>query len=266
MVNLNWISRLEDNEADSAFFDNPPKLLILLKLLNIIQPHASCRMLPPRGYPVGKFLFFALIYMQSFISSTDEKLNFVCRTTRNFTEMWLESCFNISIQIYAAICQQHVIIQRKSKLSSFHDLLANCKELWTSFFSIISNSPRYLNCSPVAASYLSVNFHNRKLFHVSKINSRENWSMSLQIVSVDRWRRWRERTFRNVIWIFKYFHISCLDSCGCSRGEILWEFLMNFGTSGRILKVGCLNNENNKGKREIWYFKLNCLMIGKPFR
>lgn len=97
---------------------------------------------------------FALIYMQSFISSTDEKLNFVCRTRQNFTEMWLESCFDISIQIYAAICQQHVIIQRKSKLSSFHDLLANCKELWTSFFSIILNFSRYLCCSPVAASYL----------------------------------------------------------------------------------------------------------------
>lgn len=163
--------------------------------------------------------------MQSFISSTDEKLNFVCRTTQNFTEMWLESCFNISIQIYAAICQQHVIIQRKSKLSRFHDLLANCKELWTSFFSIILNFSRYLCCSPVAASYLSVNFHNRKLFHVSKINSRENWSMSLQIVSVDRWRRWRERTFRNVIWIFKYYHISCLDSCGCAAGE---RFYGNF--------------------------------------
>lgn len=152
---------------------------------------------------------------------------------------------------------------KKNKLSCFHDLLANCKELWTSFFAIILNLSRYLNCSPVAAPHFSVNFHNRKLFHVSKINSRENWSMSLQIVSVDRWRRRRERTFRNVIWIFKYFHIFCLDSWGCSEGKIFGEVSKSFGATGTMWQLATLCGINHKINCSEWTFRVSFFKISK---
>lgn len=158
-----------------SFLIIPQKLLIPLSFWTLYN-HMPCRIFCHPGPPSRKLYLLLLDLYAKFFSSTDEKLNFVCRT---FQKLWLELCFNSSIQVLQghvpATCNN---LEKKRKLCWFQDLLGNCKELsnklllnYVEFLVILTAANRPVFRSEISQSEAFSRFEDQqpgKLVNVSQ--------------------------------------------------------------------------------------------------